>query len=162
MLLTACLLLLFSLTGCGGGGGGGGGGDADPLYSEISAQTDGFIAAVNAGNLDEAMGFVDSNLFYYPMNGESVRISAFRDRLAAFLQGSSERQVVIEDREVLSNGETSALFAGRLACTWKDLAGVSHTAAPETVEMFWEWNAKWGITKISGHADQGLAFPPAP
>ncbi|HOY65581.1 MAG TPA: hypothetical protein PLP29_01770 [Candidatus Ozemobacteraceae bacterium] len=163
-LTLAVFLLSFALlTGCGGGGGTGGDGDADPLYPEITAQVDGFLAAVNRGDFAGAKAFVDTNMTYYSQVAPTTGgYGEFTSRLEAFLQGSSERDVLVVDRGVISYGESEALFVGTLSCSWKDAGGQTHVGTPETVELFWNRVGTWGIRKVSGHADQGLAFPPVP
>lgn len=161
------VLLVVSLTGCGGGGGGDGG-DADPLAPEIGAQVDGFVAAVNSENVigstgASAMYYVDSNVQYYRAGVNTILLdySAFRDYLQDFVASASNIQLSIDDREYTSNGETWALCAGTLNCSWTDSTGNGRTLS-EPVQIEWEWLERWGIKTLSRHSTIGLQFPPAP
>lgn len=167
----ACVLLLallaVSLLGCGGGGGGDGG-DADPLAPEIGAQVDGFVAAVNSESIigstgASAMFYIDSNIQYFRAGVSSslLNYSAFRDYLQDFVASASNIQLRIDDREYTSNGETWALCAGMLNCSWTDSTGNVGTLS-EPVQIEWVWLERWGIKTLSRHSTTGLQFPPAP
>ncbi|HOT27276.1 MAG TPA: hypothetical protein PLU72_03735 [Candidatus Ozemobacteraceae bacterium] len=161
----ACLLFLALLaafmTGCGGGGGGDGG-DADPLAPEIGAQVDGFVDALNAENIDGAMRYVDSNIYYFRAGTNGfLRYSAFQEYLRNFVESASGIILSIDGREFTSNGETWALCAGTLNCSWKDAEGNARTLT-EPVQIEWQRIERWGITKLSRYDTTGLQFPPAP
>lgn len=160
-------VLLVCMCGCGGGGGGGESGDADPLAPEINAQVDGFVAAVNAeqvvgGTAASAMYYIDSNIYYYRSGVNAfLRSPAFQEHLQAFLDSSENVSLSIDGRECTSNGENWALCAGTLNCTWTDSQGTARSLS-EPVQIEWQQVPRWGITKLSRHAETGLQFPPAP
>lgn len=169
--MLACVLFLALLTvfmtGCGGGGGGDGG-DADPLSPEIGAQVDGFVAAVNSENIigstgASAMYYIDSNIQYFRagVNTSVSNYSAFRDYLQNFVASASNIHLSIDNREFTSNGETWALCAGTLNCSWTDSTGNGRTLS-EPVQIEWVWLERWGIKTLSRHSTTGLQFPPAP
>ncbi|HNW34065.1 MAG TPA: hypothetical protein PKM25_03980 [Candidatus Ozemobacteraceae bacterium] len=168
LLLMLCLVgMIVGLYGCGGGGGGGDGGDADPLAPEIGAQVDGFVNAVNAGNVvgndpSCAMYYIDTNIDYYRTGGAAAsNYSGFRDYLQAFVNASTNVRFSIDGREYTSNGETWALCAGTLNCSWTDSQGNAKTLS-EPVQIEWQLVSRWGILKFSRHDVTGLQFPPSP
>ncbi len=163
--MLACVLFLalltVSMTGCGGGGGGDGG-DADPLAPEIGAQVDGFVEAVNSESIAGAMRCVDSNIYYFRAGTNGfLRYSAFQEHFQNFFASASDIILSIDGREFTSNGETWALCAGTLNCSWKDAEGAAQTLS-EPVQIEWQRIERWGITKLSRHDTTGLQFPPAP
>lgn len=160
-LLLPIFVLLMVLGACGCGGGGGDGGDADPLAPEINARVDGFVSAVNAENIDEVMSYLDTNIQSFQTD-----VAGFLDhedlkqRFQKFFASASNIIVSIENREVVSDGESYALFAGSLSCSWTDAGGAFQTLPVETVEMSWQRLPNWAIQRLSGHAGQKIRFPP--
>lgn len=164
LLLALSLIVLALNIGCSGGGGGTGGTGVDPIEVEINAEIDTFLAGLNARNLDQAMGEVDSNLQYSRAGsvlGVYLGYTDFRNHLSAFLSGVSSVTVKLESRGVVPDGESLARVRGTLTYSYRDSAGTVRNAT-EDCEMYWERVARWGIKRLSGFNLVGLAFPPAP
>ena len=168
LLLILCLAaMIVGLYGCGGSGSDSGDdGDADPLAPEISSQVDGFVNAVNSGKVvgndpSCAMYYIDSNIKYYRAGLAATSYASFRDYLQAFVDSSSKIRFSIDDRKFTSNGESWALCAGTLNCTWTDAGDTAKTLS-EPVQIEWQRVSRWGILKLSRYDVTGLQFPPSP
>jgi len=157
-----CLLLIVlsvGLIGCGGGSGGDGDG-SDPLGPEINARMDGFLNAINSEDLDGAMAYIDGSVKWYRANS-IWNHEDIKKNLQDFFAAASSISLQVDTREVVSNLETFALFAGRLSGSWVDGDGVTREFQVENIEI--QWNREptnWGILSFSGHAGAGAHFPP--
>lgn len=160
----ACLLLAAMtviLLGCGGGGGESSG-DTDPLAPEINARVDAFLTAINSEDLDGAMSYIDTTI-KWNHGGSFWNHEDLKLHLQAFFTSASSITVQIDTREVVSDLESSALFAGRLSGIWKDGNGVIREFPVENIEIQWgRVPTNWGMLSFSGHAGVGAQFPPVP
>lgn len=157
-----CLLLIvlsIGLIGCGGGTGGDGD-SSDPLGPEINARVDGLLNAISSEDLDGVMAYIDGSVKWY--HADSIwNHEDIKRNLQAFFAAASNISLQVDTREVVSNLETFALFAGRLSGTWVDGDGVTRELQVENIEIQWSREpSNWGILSFSGHAGAGSQFPP--
>jgi len=122
---------------------------------------DGFLNAFNSKDLDGVMSNVYTNIKWIHI--DSVwNHEELKRHLETFFAEASHISVCIDTREVVSDLESYALFAGRLIGSWTDNGGVTRSLPVENIEMQWIRDPNWGITGFSGHAGGEIQFPPVP
>lgn len=153
---------MLALLGCGGGGGGSGGTGVDPIEVEVGPIIDAFFVNHSTNNLSGAMEYIDSNLVYRRKGDETFyQYSQYKNFLEKFLTGAASITISISNRYIVSNGEDSASVGGTLTYSYLDSKKVLQQYS-ETCEIVMERVSKWGIKNITGHALDGLNYPPTP